>query len=217
MATHIENKSAPIRSDLRRRVLARILNGELSPGARIVESRLAEELGASRTPLREALIHLEQEGFVRSTLAQGFTVEPLSGRELRETYPIVWTLECLALRSSGAGVASVLPALTRVNEALAAATDAETRLQLDAEWHETLISTCPNQRLNGMIASLRTSIRRYERLFMSEDDLVVESVDQHRRIVEALSARDLATAEAVLTANWRDGLELLLIRLGEPI
>jgi len=96
-----ESKDAPIRTDLRRIVLERIVSGTLAPGVRIKEARLAEELGTSRTPLREALIKLEQEGFVRSELAHGFTVEPISGREVREIYPLLWTLETLALRSSG--------------------------------------------------------------------------------------------------------------------
>ena len=84
------SKDAPIRAELSRIVRERIVEGELAPGTRIKESRLAEELGTSRTPLREALINLEQEGFVRSELAHGFSVEPLSGREMRETYPILY-------------------------------------------------------------------------------------------------------------------------------
>jgi DNA-binding GntR family transcriptional regulator len=210
------NKDAPIRAELRRIILERIVHGEFAPGMRIKEARLAEELGASRTPLREALINLEQEGFVRSELAHGFTVEPLSGREMRESYPILWTLEALALRSSGNAVHGLLERLAAINAALANAAQAEDRLRLDKEWHETLLSRCPNRRLNGMISHLRTVVRRYEHLFMSEEQLVSESVDQHQQIIEALRARDIEKAAEILTANWRVTMELLLVRLGEP-
>src|SRR5688572_24496804 len=77
-----------------------ILNGELLDGSRIVESSLCDQLGVSRTPLREALFRLEQEGLVRQDLARGFSVMPLSAREVREIYPIIWTLEVLALELS---------------------------------------------------------------------------------------------------------------------
>ena len=67
-----------------------------------------------------------------------------------------------------------------------------------------------------MISALRTSVRRYEHLFMSDPELVLESVKQHQQIVEALRAKDVERAEQVLEENWRVGMELLLVRLGEP-
>jgi DNA-binding GntR family transcriptional regulator len=216
MRSEPQHTRVPIRADLRRTVLERIVRGELAPGARIKESRLAEELGVSRTPLREVLINLEQEGFVRSELAHGFSVELLSGREVREIYPLVWTLECLALRSSGAAVSLLLGRLADINGTFAAATTASERLELDRSWHETLLSHCPNQRLNTLLSGLRTALRRYEHLFMSDAELVTESVRQHRQIIEALQAKDAEAAERALTENWRVSMELLLIRLGEP-
>ena len=74
----------PITRRLRQDVLPalrqRILAGRMKAGTKIIESRLAATLGISRTPLREALLHLEREGLVRSDLRRGFTVEPLSSR-----------------------------------------------------------------------------------------------------------------------------------------
>jgi DNA-binding GntR family transcriptional regulator len=209
-------KDAPIRTDLRQILLERIVQGELAPGARIKETPLADELGTSRTPLREALIRLEQEGFVRSELAHGFTVEPLSGREVREIYPILWTLERLALRSSGSAVYSLLDELARTNADLATAQEPEERLVLDARWHETLLSHCPNRRLLAMLAHLRTAVRRYEHLFMADASLVAESVRQHEQVIAALQAREIDTAERLVEENWRVGMDLLLVRLGEP-
>src|SRR5579884_1831884 len=76
----------------------RILNGDFAQNSRIVESTLCDELGVSRTPMREALFRLEQDGLVRQDQNRGFSVMPLTAREVREIYPIMWTLEILAVQ-----------------------------------------------------------------------------------------------------------------------
>src|SRR5713101_6738628 len=108
MATALTRKpSKRLRQDVLQALLKRIIEGTLKPATKIIESRLAAELDVSRTPLREALLHLEREGLVRSDLRRGFTVERLSAREVRETYPLLAALECFGVRSS----AELLPLL----------------------------------------------------------------------------------------------------------
>ncbi|HET7621559.1 MAG TPA: GntR family transcriptional regulator [Gemmatimonadaceae bacterium] len=208
---------SPLREDVRQIVLERILSGELPPGSRITESRLAAELGVSRTPLREALFNLESEGFVRSDLARGFSVAPLSVREVRESYPILQTLEVLALRSIGQLAATSAPELRQINEKLAAvAGDSAGGQLVDHEWHEALLAACPNRRLLDLIARLKETVSRYERLYMRDESLARASVAQHLRVIEALEANDLSGAVRELEENWRFALETLLVRLGEP-
>jgi DNA-binding GntR family transcriptional regulator len=207
---------APMRTDLHQAVLGRIVRGELAPGARIKESHLSKELGASRTPMREALLYLEREGFVRSELARGFSVEPLSGREVRESYPILWTLEELALRASGPILGSLVEQLSKLNSDFVANTEPEHAIECDSRWHETLLASCPNQRLNQMLARLRATLRRYEHIYMRDSMLIAESASQHARVIEAISAKDTEAAVAALVGNWRFGMETLLLRLGEP-
>jgi len=208
---------APLREDIRQTVLDRILSGELPPGSRITESRLATELGVSRTPLREALFNLESEGFVRSDLARGFSVAPLSVREVRESYPILQTLEALALRSIGPLAVATAPELRRINQELAAvAGDPERGQLVDHQWHDVLLATCPNRRLLDLIARLKETVSRYERLYMRDASLVAASVAQHLRVIEALEAKELDRAVRELEENWRFALETLLVRLGEP-
>jgi DNA-binding GntR family transcriptional regulator len=208
---------SPLREDIRQTVLERILSGELPPGSRITESRLATELGVSRTPLREALFNLESEGFVRSDLARGFSVAPLSVREVRESYPILQTLESLALRSIGALAEAAAPELRKINKELGAVAGDSARGQLlDHQWHDALLAACPNRRLLDLIARLKETVSRYERLYMRDATLVAASVAQHLRVIEALEARDLDRAVRELEENWRFALETLLVRLGEP-
>ena len=208
---------APLRDDLRQVVLDRILSGELPPGSRITESRLAAELGVSRTPLREALCNLESDGFVRSDLARGFSVTPLSVRDVRESYPILQALESLALRTLGPLAAATTPELRRINQELAAvAGDSEQGRLLDHQWHEALLAASPNRRLLDLIARLKETVSRYERLYMRDATLVAASVAQHLRIIEALEAGDFERAVKEVEENWRFALEMLLVRLGEP-
>jgi len=137
-----------LRLRLRTALLDLIVMGKLKGGERINESQVSSRLKASRTPLREALLHLEREGLVRSDLRRGFTVEPLSSREVREMYPILAQLECLAVRSSARFVAAVLPDLTRINSEFARARTPKRALEMDTLWHNTLMSQSKKRTLS---------------------------------------------------------------------
>ena len=206
----------PLRTDLRRKLLERILTGKLSPGARVKESILARELNVSRTPLREALFQLERDGFVRSDRDRGFSVEPISAREIRELYPMLWTLEGLALKLSGRRAALVVPKLIHLNNALRRSGEPKRALMIDSKWHESLLSSCPNHRLNETIASLRLAVRRYEIIYMRELTLIAVSVQQHQEIIDALKVAQTELALSKLEENWRFSMDELLVRLDEP-
>lgn len=216
----------PLRNDVYETVRARILSGALPPGSRLVESRLAADLGLSRTPLREALFRLEQEGFVEAHLARGFSVTSLTTREVRELYPILGALEVCALQTLGLVAVAAVPALTRINTELAALagrgagvrtpTRASDRaLVLDEQWHETLTARCPNQRLLALIRHHWRAISRYERVYWQDTALIPISVAQHQAIITALTASNLDDAVRALERNWRHALEALLVRIGE--
>jgi DNA-binding GntR family transcriptional regulator len=119
----------------------------------------------SRTPLREALLALEREGFVRADVARGFAVAPLSARDVREVYPILLALESLALRMSGPMAFTLVELLTAANTALASAPDARSAQDCDHTFHRILLSRSPNARLLDLIAAQKRSVERYERLY----------------------------------------------------
>lgn len=200
----------PLRENVRELILERIVSGELRSGSRIVESRLADELQVSRTPLREALFRLEQEGFVSSRKDKGFSVSQLSAEEIEELYPILWTLEGLAVRLSGGAVHLVLPNLRAINEGFRGSKrEGGKARDFDTEWHETLISNCPNRRLLAAIRSYRMLVQRYEAVYMADERRIEISVRQHEEIIAALERDDIDEALSVLEKNWRFGMELL--------
>ncbi|HYM82191.1 MAG TPA: GntR family transcriptional regulator [Candidatus Limnocylindria bacterium] len=199
----------PLRSEVRRRLMDRMLRGDPAPGAGINEGRLAAELGVSRTPLREALLGLEWEGFVRTEPGRGFSVQPLTSREAEEIYPMLWTLEGLALRAGG-WPRGQLAELERINARLGlAGGDAGAALECDVRWHRALLERCRNRSLLEAIAALKNRAYRYETHYMRDSGRVITSFTQHQAIASAIRSGDEPEALRLLEANWRVSLEFL--------
>jgi DNA-binding GntR family transcriptional regulator len=194
----------PLREQVHRAVVGKILRDELAPGLRLSDSVLAQELGVSRTPVREALLRLVGEGFLEVDPGRGFFVKGLSAGEVREVYPILWTLEALALRTAGPPSRGALAELDRINAELAeAGDDPERRIDLDLAWHRTLLEGCGNQQLMALIASLKTVIRRYEYAYMQNAGLIPVSTRAHDEIARAVERGDVEAAAPLLEDNWR--------------
>jgi DNA-binding GntR family transcriptional regulator len=206
-------KEPPLREKAYGILRDQIVDGQLSPGRKLVEAPLCAAFGISRTPLREALLRLEREGLVCSDHDKGYAVATLSEGEARETYPILSALECLALRRSAPLCFGLAGPLDAVNAELRACADARGRIALDNRWHDLLISRSANVRLHATIAGLRRSIYRYETIYMAADDLVDESVKQHATIAGALRRRDLGAAIETLDLNNTCGLDALVLKI----
>lgn len=195
---------------------ARIIRGELAPGWRLAEEVLAKEFGISRTPIREALFQLQREGLVTAKANCGFAVAPLSGRDIREIYPIMAELECLALRSSGMLAQAALPELEMLNAALAEAEgNPAEEIAADAEWHETLLRRCPNKRLREMASGLRPLTFRYEYAFREASGQLQVSVKHHELIAQEIAKGEPFSAAEYLRENWMFSQQWLLLRAGE--
>jgi len=200
----------PLRTEVRRLLLTGLLHGDPAPGSGINEAELAARLGVSRTPLREALLDLEREGLIAIAPGRGFSVQPLTTRDAEEIYPILSSLEALALDQISKLPPIRLKELDALNARLEAARgDAEQALALDREWHATLLADCSNRRLLSLLESLKNQAYRYEFAFMRYSGKVASSVGQHRDIVRALRRGDRAAAGALLNANWIASLDFL--------
>jgi DNA-binding GntR family transcriptional regulator len=205
------SKAPALREKIRSELLHRVMHHKLPPSSRIRETALASELGASRTPLREALFSLVQEGFIDATRDRGFSVKPLTAREVRELYPIVWTLEILALQTSRGKFAAIIPDLIQLNRKLRRAVNKPTlAIRYDTLWHSKLTSLCPNERLISIVSTLKRLIYRYEFLYMNNSDLLKSSVQQHKQIIGALAEGGVKAATVLLEQNWRWAMQNLL-------
>jgi DNA-binding GntR family transcriptional regulator len=138
-------------------------------------------------------------------------VKTLSAGEVREVYPILWTLEALALRSSPPLSRAALAELDRINAELAEAGDDPERLiDLDVAWHRTLLEGCGNQRLLALIASLKAVIRRYEYAYMQNAGLIPFSARAHDETARAVERGDVEAAASLVEKNWRLSMGSLL-------
>ncbi|MFT4220528.1 MAG: GntR family transcriptional regulator [Microbacterium sp.] len=213
----IERKT--LRAQVRDELLARMRSGHVHPGERINEVQLAAELGVSRTPLREALIALVTEGQIGSEDGKGFRFIPLSTREFEELAPIIGALEGLAVELSPLDKLKVLG--ERLAD-LAAEFDQEVVehgliISKDDEWHGVLLSACPNKRLLEIIASVRTSLHRYESLLVPNDVMIERTAEEHAEIARCLIAGDLPGAIEGLRVNWTHGTQRIIENAGERI
>lgn len=201
----------PLRDDVRQEILRRIIRGRLPAGSPINEPELAEELGVSRTPLREALLSLEKEELLVAEPRRGWFVASLTLNDCQEVYPIIASLETLALQLTDADYFKrIVSDLEEINRAMEAAADDAFRAQeIDDKWHRRLLGGCPNVRLLRMVSSLKLVVHRYEYAFMSDPGKVAKSVQQHAAIVRDLKRGHIDTAISHLRDNWRDSLEVL--------
>ena len=195
-----------LREDVRDAILRLFTHGELMPGTRIKEADLAERLGVSRTPLREALMALEKEGFLESRPSKGFSVIPLTVEEVQETYPIIWSLEKLSLDLAHAEDIDVTR-LTALNARLAKSSDPDEVKELDTEFHATLVGAAGNVRLTQLLDTVKLVVRRYGPAHMRDERLMAKSRKQHAAIVRACGRGDLAEAASLLETHWRFGME----------
>jgi DNA-binding GntR family transcriptional regulator len=206
-------RRAPLRDQIYDILVEQVTSGALAPGTRLRDVSLAASLGVSRTPVREALMRLEREGFLLADHNRGFSVRAFDEREIRDTYPLVWTLEVLALRDGFPPSADMLARLEALNRSMRSPRASVDDLsRLDHEWHAALWSASANQRMAAILTPLTASIQRYERAYMRSMQDVRASVDEHEQIRKALAGGKLDTAAERLERHWRRGMEALLRR-----
>jgi DNA-binding GntR family transcriptional regulator len=193
-------------------ILQRIVSGEYPPGSRLVETRIAQELGVSQAPVREALRDLEQLGCIVHEPFRGCSVRAFSAEELLEAFPVRAALEALAARLAAERITE--PELLRLAELLetmrAAARrgDAHDQSQANASFHATIVHAARNATLERQWQLLEPYSRTYLTVSQSGLDLLALS-ERHIPILDALRARDPDAAAAAMHQHLMDAAELL--------
>lgn len=174
-----------------------IATGELPEGDQLLQNDIAEALGVSRTPVRESLRLLEAEGWVEFSPHRGAVVATLSSDEVRQIFEIRFTLEALALKQSLPKVEmAVFDEAARILDELDAEREISRWVALNRRFHLTLYAGA-GERLIALIESQYDAVDRYLRLELVEMDNAGDSQDEHRAILVACRARDVATAIAL--------------------
>ena len=175
-----------------------IRKGILEPGERLMEVQLAEELGISRTPVREAIRKLEQEGYVIMMPRRGTYVSDISTNDVKEIFEIRSALESLA-----AGLAArriepeeleTLQNLLMEIEGYIAKNDIEKIVETDIKFHGLLYKVSRNERLVNIISNLKEQLARFRTLSMSYPGRLQETLEEHSEMVEAIANGDVSAA-----------------------
>ena len=185
-----------LRHEIRRELLESLLDGRLSAGEHVTESQLADQLGVSRTPLREALFGLEQDGFFSTRNGRGLTVSPLTAAEASQVYPVLAALEGLAIRSSGVYDATILGQLRALSSALARELPFKRAASLDTDWARLVVSPSGNGELLKEIARLQDRTRRYELAFLRDTGRLARDSTSRDAVIGLLEAADNRAAAA---------------------
>ena len=186
-----------------------IIDGTLAPGESLRDEALADALGMSRTPVRDALQRLENEGLVVTSSNRRTSVSPVTLKQARDIYPITATLEVYALRLAlpqmdDAALGAMRDANAALSAALAAGNAGNATLA-DEAVHGGVIARCGNDELRALLVDLKAKVRRLECAFWGWEDRT-PSVRDHEELIAALAVRDLVEAEKVLARNWDRGL-----------
>jgi DNA-binding GntR family transcriptional regulator len=194
--------SARVADHLRRAILA----GEIGPGEWIRQEEVAERLGSSRLPVREALRILEAEGLTEHERHRGARVPSLSMHEVDVMYRMREQLEQLAIAESipqlsGADVAR----MEAVQERIEAGTDVTTFLELDREFHLASYTGCRIEQLTGTVVRLWNATAHYRRAYVQLSgpgrQWVINA--EHRLLLDAIERRDVVDAERSIAGHIR--------------
>ena len=196
------SSSEKIAMELRSQILA----GKLLPGSRILQEQLAEEFGASRLPVRDALRRLQADGLVTIVANTGAWVSKLTKAECEDAYQIRERLEPLLMRQSAAFITQeTISELTAIAEKMEASGDVETFLRLDQDFHLLAYSHAPNGMIRDLIERLWNTTQHYRRAFAELSGVAAGSVThlEHRLVLDAIVRGDLDDLEWNLAAHIR--------------
>ena len=202
-----------IRDDIYESLRSWIVVGQLEPGEKLKDKELAVQLGVSRTPVREALRKLEDEGLVESAANRWTRVTLVTLGEAERIYPIIRSLETLALDLAFPHLSkSHLARMQRANNDLREASDRgnpHAAVGADTALHQVLIDVADNPELAGLLGQLKTKYQRLELAYFSDTASLAASYGEHYALISALENRDKEAAKNALADNWLASAERL--------
>lgn len=191
-----------------------IIEQTIEPGSRLVESKLADMLGISRTPLREALHKLEREDWIEKIPSGGFQVVKLTKDEIEQTFGIRSVLEAYAaqLAAENHQEKDLIPLEKKMVEYqnCLGGNDSTNLEQLNTEFHDLLYSLSQSPKLIKMINQLRAQISRFRKILLMENRYAEQSNEDHIKMLAAIKNRDGETVEQLVRQHILKGKTVVL-------
>ena len=184
------NEYLPLRDVVFNTLRQAILKGELAPGERLMEIQLAERLGVSRTPIREAIRKLELEGLVLMIPRRGAEVARISEKSLKDVLEVRRSLEELAIELACQRMTEEdMQALEEAQKAFKAAIDQGDAMKIaetDEAYHDVIYHSTRNKRLVQILNNLREQMYRYRLEYLKDTQSHDRLVEEHQKIVNAI-------------------------------
>lgn len=196
-----------LRNKIFRYIKTQIINGSYKPGESLVESKLAEELGVSRTPIREAVRLLEQEGLVESTHNKGAVVVGISSKDVEDIYAIRQLVEGLAARWAAERITCEdkkdLKKLYDLMEFYAARGDVDEIAKLDNQFHHIIYEASGSRILNFTLSNLHQYVQLARQESLQIPHRLEKTLREHRAIMESFLESKPEEAEKAMVEHVR--------------
>lgn len=184
-----------------------ILSGKYEPNEELKEKAIGEELGVSRTPVREALRQLELEGLIYIIPNRGAFVEGVTLKDIRDIYELRTLLEGLCARWAAEKITKEqleeLEETVFLSEYHCGKGNPAQIVELDNRFHQILYDACDSKELSRVLRDYHHYLQRIRRISLEDADRAKASTQEHKRITEALKARDPAAAEEAAREHIR--------------
>lgn len=202
---------APHRISAKERALSQlqrwIIDGTLQPGEKLNDMELAEALGLSRTPIREALQLLEVQGFVEMQPGKITRVTIIEKEDILKIYPPLASLQCLAAELATPRITTdQIQLLRELNEQFEQSIQQQQlfkAMEFDEQFHDIIIDSANNPYITSFSATLQMHIRRFKYVLLQQPvSTTIASIDEHNAIISAFESRDQEQAIEAMRKNW---------------
>ena len=208
MENYIENAFLPLRDVVFKTLRQAILTGELKPGERLMEIHLADKLGVSRTPIREAIRQLELEGLVIMIPRKGAQVASITEKSMTDVLEVRLALDKLAVELACKRI--TYEQKEKLKEALEAfenivkQDDATQIAKADVVFHDAIFDATGNARLGQMVNNLAEQMYRYRFEYIKETSGHPKLIEEHRAIYDAIISGNVEAATAAISNHIRN-------------
>ena len=207
----------PLRDVVFKTLRQGILTGELKPGERLMEIHLADRLGVSRTPIREAIRKLELEGLVTMIPRRGAEVAQISAQNLKDVLEVRQALDALGVelaceRIKEEGLVQLKEACDHFAE-MTKTKDATIITKADVALHDVIIRATGNERLQQMISNLSEQMYRYRFEYIKDSSYHELIIEEHKRIYESIAARNKEQAVKEIQEHINNQLNTIMEHL----
>ena len=208
------NQYLPLRDVVFNTLRRAILRGELKPGERLMEIQLANKLGVSRTPIREAIRKLELEGLVLMVPRKGAEVAEITEKNLRDVLEVRCALEELAVqlacdRIDPERMQQLLDAAAHFRDILGTADITELG-EADEAFHDVIFQATDNRRLIQLLNNLREQMYRYRIEYLKKKECYPQLLEEHAAIIQAIREHDKAKATEITVQHINNQVDTVV-------